>query len=203
MSEETIVSASEAAGLVDDILSTTELEAPRAVPEAHRGEINGVTVERFDNEKGTVALNVHLKSLDVPALDSENYRIFLPKGFADNIFVDPNTLPSEEGNDQRKQYSIGISNTDKTATIQELRRIAYEQNRSTQGLEPPTDIDSFAGVLSQLFTGVEVIFTRRPDTKAEDPRFRNKLRVTSILNPNVRHNPKALKKYVKMWEQQS
>lgn len=200
MTEETIVSANEAAGLQDDILSTPELAAPKAEPDAHVGVINGVTIERFDNEKQSVALKFSLTSRNVPTLDQE-YSLFLPKQFAENINVDPTTLPAEEGNNQKQQYAIGIANDTKDATLQVLRRIAYEQGRSLQGMQRPTNLEEFVDVLNALLSGVEVVFVRRPDKKADDPRFRNRLRVQGFYAPSVVNNPKMLKNYRKMWEE--
>lgn len=199
MSEETIVSANEAAGLQDDVLSTTELAAPKAEPDAHRAVINGVTLERYDNEKESVAMKFSVTSTDVPTLDQE-YSLFLPKMFVENIHVDPNQLPSEEGNNQKFQYTLGIANDTKDATLQQLRRIAYEQGRSVaQGTPTPTTIEEYTELFNNLLTGINVVFTRRTDKKADDPRFRNRLKVSNFYSPTIVNSAKSLKNYRKMW----
>jgi len=187
-------------GLVDDILSTPTLKLPPATPEAHQGKIDGVTSETFDS--GAVAIQFAVTSSNVPTV-SDKISLFVPKAFAEDIHIDPTTLPTndENGKNQQQNYAIGIANTDHTATLEELRRIAYEQGRTTEGLEAPQTFDDFVSVLNHLLVGVDVVFTRRPNTKAEDPRFRNRLQGSAILNPNVVNNPKALKKYTKLWEQ--
>lgn len=186
-------------GLVDDILSTPTLKLPPTVPEAHQGTVEGVTFEEF--ESGSCAIQFALASQNVPTV-TDRVSLFIPKMFAEDIHVDPTALPADSANknNQQQQYAIGIANEDGTATLQELRRIAYEQGNTTEGLEAPKTIEEFVGVLSHLLTGVSVVFTRRPNTKAEDPRFRNRLQGSAIMSPNVANNPKALKKYTKMWE---
>ena len=185
-------------GLVEDVLSTPTLTLPPTPAEAHQGKIDGVTFDQFDS--GASALTFAVSSTNVPSV-TDTIRVFLPKGFAEDIHVDPSTLPAEEKNNQQQQYAIGVANSDGTATLQEVRRIAYEQGRTTEGIDAPTTIEEFATVLNHLLVGVDIVFTRRPNTKAEDPRFRNRLQGGSILNPNVVNNPKMLKKFVKLWEQ--
>lgn len=199
MDEENVQQAADS-GLVDDILATPELVTPPATPDAHRAVIQSVSLERFDNEKQSVAIKIVLQSLDNASVE-ETYSIFLPKMFAENIAVDPNTLPEEEGNNQRFQYRIGISNTTKDATLQNLRALAYKAGRTTQGMAAPTNIEEYVEVHNALLSNLEVVFTRQPDTKAEDPRFRNRLRVNRIVGTDVVGNAKQLKKYVKRWEE--
>jgi hypothetical protein len=186
-------------GLIEDVLSTPTLKLPPALAEAHQGKIDGVTFQEFDS--GASALKIAVSSSNVPTLTDE-IAYFLPKGFAEDIHVDPTTLPSDSANknNQQQQYAITVANEDGTAALQELRRIAYEQGRSTEGVDAPQTIEDFAGVLSHLLTGCDIVFTRKPDTKAEDPRFKNRLRARSIMSPNTVNNPKALKKFVKLWE---
>ena len=183
--------------MVEDVLDTPALKLPPTPAEAHQGKIDGVTLDRF--ESGATAITFAVTSVNVPTV-SDTIRLFLPAGFVEDIHVDPSTLPTEEKNNQQQQYAIGVKNTDGTATLQEIRRIAYEQGRTTEGLEKPETIDDFVAALNHLVVGMDVVFTRRPNTKAEDPRFRNRLQGSSILNPNVVNNPKMLKKYVKLWE---
>lgn len=185
-------------GLVEDVLSTPALTLPPTPAEAHQGKIDGVTFDQF--ESGASAFTFAVSSQNVPSV-SDTIRVFLPKGWAENIHVDPTTLPAEEKNNQQQQYAIGISNSDHTATLEEVRRIAYEQGRTTEGFAAPNTVEEYAEVLNSLLVGVDIVFTRRPNVKAEDPRFRNRLQGSGILNPNVVNNPKMLKKYVKLWEQ--
>lgn len=186
----------------DDVFATSELPVPPAVPDAHQGVINGVTLETF--ESGSSAIKISLSSKNVPTLDTE-MMVFLPKGFVEDIYVDAATLPEEEGNKQQTSYRIGVANSDKTAVLQQLRDIAYKAGRTPAnlGLKRATTIEEFVDNHNQLLAGVECVFARRPDTgEGADPRFKNVLRVRTILAPEAAYNPKQLKKYVKMWEQQ-
>jgi hypothetical protein len=185
--------------LMNDILATPELETPPAEPDAHRGVIDAITFEKFDS--GSSAMKLHLTSLD--AAFSTDYLVFLPKAFVEDINVDPSTLPAEEGNNQRSQYTINIANSTKDAELQNLRAIAFEAGRSTEGMTKPTNIEEYVQLHNDLLAGVNVIFTRRPDLKAEDPKFRNRLRVKRILSEQVQFKAKSLKGYRKMWESAS
>lgn len=198
MNDETV--QQETSGLVDDVLATPELKSAPATPDAHHAVIQSVSLERFDNEKQSVAIKIALQSLNNAAVE-EDYAIFLPKMFAENIKVDPTTLPEEEGNNQRQQYAIGIANSNQDATLQVLRTLAYKAGRSTQGMAAPTNIEEYVEILNALLSNLEVVFVRRADAKAEDPRFRNRLRVKGIYGTDVMSNPKSLKKYTKRWEE--
>lgn len=187
-------------GLQQDILSTPTLALPPTPSEVHQGKVDGVTYEEF--ESGASAIKFALSSDNVSGVTDE-LALFLPKGFAEDIHVNPADLPTgdaEGKGNQQQQYSIGIANTDGTATLQELRKIAYGQGRTLEGQNAPTNIEEFVGVLNDLLTGINVVFTRRPNKKAEDPRFRNRLRAGGIMDPATANNPKMFKKYVKMWE---
>lgn len=187
----------------DDVFATSELEVPPAIPDAHRATIEGVELKRYDNEKGTTSLVVNLRSLDNAALETQ-YEIFLPKGFAEDINVDAASLPEEEGNKQQSSFRIGVANSDGTASLQELRKLAKEAGRTAGAVgitKKAENIEEFADNHSKLLTGLEVIFLRRPDG-GDDPRFKNRLKVKSIVSLQELNKPKAFKKYAKAWEQQ-
>lgn len=196
----------------DDVFATAELPVPPAIPDAHRATIEGVELKRYDNEKGTVSVVVNLRSLDVPTLET-NYEVFLPKGFAENTDVNPTELPEEEGNKQQSSYRIGVSNSDGTASLQQLRALAKESGRTAAAVgitKKYTNIDEFADNHSKLLSGLEVVFFRRPDG-GDDPRFKNRLKVKGIVSIAELNNAKSFlykaKKgkanYSRAWEQQS
>jgi hypothetical protein len=188
-----------AVDLMNDVLATPELETPTPDPDAHRGVIDAITLERFDS--GSSAMKLHLTSLD--AAFSTDYLIFLPKAFVEDIKVDPRTLPAVEGNNQQSQYTINIANSTKDAELQNLRAIATEEGRSTEGFAAPTNIEEYVQLHNDLLAGVNVIFTRKADVKAEDPKYRNRMRVKRILPQSVQYKAKSLKSYRKMWESAS
>ena len=113
----------------DDIFPTNPLPVPPAIPDAHRATITFVEARQYDNEKGTISPVVHLTSLDVPSLQTE-FQIFLPKLFAENIKVDPNTLPDEIGNKQRTTYRMHVASADGRATLQKLLKLAEDAQRT-------------------------------------------------------------------------
>lgn len=189
--------AVDATELMQDVLDTPELTAPPAEPDAHRGTITNVSFETF--ESGSSAIKLELASQDAPF--DTNYFVFLPKLFVENIAVDPTTLPEEDKNNQKQQYAINIANSTKDAELQRLRAIAAEQGRTTAGATRPTNITEYVELMAMLLNGVEIVFTRRPDAKAEDPRFKNRLRVTRIYPVSAINNAKTFKKYRKAWEQ--
>ena len=183
-----------------DVLATPELAVPPTPPQAHRGQIVGVTLETFDS--GSTAMVFGLLSLDTGREDS--YRLFVPRMFVEDIAVDPASLPEEKGNNQRGQYRIGISNGDQTATLQQLRAIARAAGRTLPAeTAKPTNITEFVELHNQLLSGVEMVYTLAPEADAE-PQFKHVLKVNGFRNPaEVIGNPKMLKRYAKMWEQQA
>ena len=183
----------------DDIYATTPLPVPPAIPDAHRATITFVEARHYDNEKGTVSLVVHLTSLDVPSLQTE-FQIFLPKLFAENIKVDPNTLPDEIGNKQRTTYRMHVASADGRATLQKLLKLADDAGRTVYSVgitRRSTNIDEYAENLSKLLIGLEVVFYREPD---KDGEFTHRLRVRGIMPIDTVSKPKLLKKYQKAWE---
>ena len=192
-----------------DVFSTDLPVNPPTTPDAHRGEITGVSKEVF--ESGATAVKVALRSTDVPTLETEKL-IFLPRGFVNDVNVTAADLPEEEGNKQQSSFRIAIANSDGTATLQQLRMLCKDEagnwlpgrSPAELGLTKHTDIDSFVENHNKMLSGLAVVFTRRPDNGADtDPRFKNRLRVSGIFNANSVDNPKFLKKggYRKEWEQ--
>jgi hypothetical protein len=185
----------------DDVFSTTPLPVPPAIPDAHRATITSVEAKHYDNDKGTVSLVVHLRSLDIPTLDTK-FEIFLPKLFAENIKVDPNTLPDEEHNKQRTVYRMHIASVDGRATLQKLRELAHKAGRTIDNVgvtRPSSNIDEFAENHSKLLTGLEVVFFRAPDKQDENSEFPSRLRVKGIADIDIASQPNKLKNYQKMW----
>jgi hypothetical protein len=184
----------------DDVFSTNPLPVPPAIPDAHRATITSVEAKHYDNDKETVSFVVNLRSLDIPTLDAK-FEIFLPKLFAENIKVDPNTLPDELGNKQRTVYRMHVASEDGRATMQKLRTLAELGGRTIHNVgiaRRSTNIDEYAENHSKMLTGLEVVFYRAPD-KSGDPVFSNRLRVKGILSFDVADKPKQLRNYKKMW----
>ena len=180
------------------LLGSTPMEVEAPTPQAHRGTVEGLSLETFDS--GATAIKFALKSVDTGA--DHEYTLFLPLDFVADIHLDPTDLPSEKGNNQKMSYTIGISNSDQTATMQELRTFAAAQNRTLpEDVEAPTNISEWSDLHAAIFTGIELVYLLRPDTKADEPAFRNRLRVTGFRSIDVVGNPKMLKKYRRMWEE--
>ena len=185
----------------DDVFSTNPLPVPPAIPDAHRATITSVEAKHYDNDKGTVSLVVNLRSLDIPTLDTK-FEIFLPKLFAENIKVDPNTLPDELGNKQRTVYRMHVASEDGRATMQKLRKLAEEGGRTIHNVgiaRPSTNIDEYAANHSKLLTGLEVVFFRAPDKRDENSEFPSRLRVKGIADIDIVDKPNKLKNYKKAW----
>lgn len=181
---------------------TPTVDSPIPPPDVHRGRINGVTLQVFDS--GATAIKVALTSLD-RGFDTE-FPIFLPTLFANNIKVDPNTLPTGEVNpltgelkgDQHTQYARTVRNSKGTATLQVLANIGVKQGRKPTGT--PTDTASLTESLNTLLSGCEVVFTRSCDKNPQDPRYADVLRVRNVLDIGEMNNPKRFKNYKKAWE---
>lgn len=198
---------------IDDVLDTPQVEAPPREPDAHQGVV--VSVERKDFDTGSVAIQVNLQSLNNGITD--NLMIWPPKTFVENTgaFLDPATAADTiaalstdpkpgkgKASSERARYSATISSTDGSADVQKLRTIAAGQGRTTAGKERPTNFDEFVALLNELTSGMEVVFTRNPDNKADDPRFKGKLRVSGIYGPETASDPKRFKRAHKAWETQ-
>jgi hypothetical protein len=189
----------------DDVFPTDPLPVPPATPDAHRATITAVEARHYENDKGTVSVVVYLRSLDVPTLATE-FQIFLPKLFAENIKVDPKTLPDEPDDKQRTVYRMHVASEDGRATLQKLRKLAADAHRTVEGVGitgPSTNIDEFAENHSKLLTGLECVLYRATDKSAENTEFANRLRVKGILSIDDAMNikkSKFLRGYKKMWE---
>ena len=182
---------------VEDVLAMTEVEVPPEEPEAHRGTI--VSVSKQVAGSGSTSFRVNLQSIDTGRDDVLD--VWLPRAFVENIAVDPATLPDEQGNRQRMSFSIGIANSRKDATIQSLKALAEKAGRTFTGAKPTT-IDEFIAAYNDLLSGLEIVYTRRPEKskEGEDPRFAGRLRVGTIMSQDEAFSPRALKKYKKLWE---
>lgn len=182
-----------------DVLSTPELVTPPAQPDAHRGVIIGVSTVEF--ESGTTGVKVSLQSQD--AGFETDVTIFPPKEFVADITLDPTELSDEvpEGKKQspKTRYASVVANSTKDAEFQRLKAIGKEAGRSLEGMPRPTNFEEYVGLFNALLSGVEVVFTRQPDVKAEDPAFRNRLKVSRIYDASIINKPKALAKYKKAW----
>lgn len=185
-----------------DFFATSELAVPPATPDVHFGTIEAVYLKTIENEDWPAQFVVKVKSSSDTTVE-DDYSMVLPKGFYDNVQVDATTLPEKA----QTSYRISIANSDQTANLQELRKLAKEGGRTSQTVEGliknPTTIEEFVQNHAMLLNGLEIAFYRNVDKKAE-PRFKNKLRVQGIISREAAANPKAFKKggYVKVFEQQ-
>lgn len=185
-------------GLLGGIIDTShELTLPPPEPDAHRAAIVSVTSEVY--ETGTTSLNFALTSLDGGF--AEEYKIFLPNAFVEDINVDPTTLSDVPvpGKKQspRQRYAQVVHNSDNRSELDLLFAIAAEQGRNTDGMERPKTFEDFVNTVNTLFNGLEVIFLRNVE---ESEQYGDRLKVRKLVSPTLAHNPKALKKYKKAWE---
>lgn len=196
--------------LQSDALDTPELKPPAATKDKHRGLVTYFKYEVLqgkDSGKQTPVFRIGLKSLD-RNFDTK-YTIFVPKMFAENIHIDPSTLPEEEGNNQRKRYAIDISNSKKTANLQRIRQFAQEQGRTLtadvvesllgDGRTAPDTIQEYALLVNEQIKGMEVVFFRKPQ-KSDDPRYDGNLEVAGIANISAANDPNKLKDYRAAWD---
>jgi hypothetical protein len=196
------------------VLDTPELKQPARPPDAHRGRIESVVLTD-PNDNGNRAIHITLTSLDTGQLDETD--IWLPKDFVENINIDPETLSTGEKDpvtgdvieaNQRGSYGMGISNSDKDATLQTLRILAAQVGLALPVDEKvPTNIEEYVDSHAKLLTGLELVYTRtRPSKKrqAENPQFKNVLRVNRFFPiEGTVGNPKVLKKYRKAWDEEA
>jgi hypothetical protein len=196
-----------------DFFATSELPVPPAVPDVHFATIEAVYVTEIDNEKWPAQFVIKMKSVNDPTLEVE-YKLILPAGFVNDVQVDAHTLPQDDYGDgdprnykAQSSYSSTIANSDGTATLQELRKLAKELGRSgatVEGLtKRPATLDEFVNNHALLLNGLEVAFYRNVNKKAE-ARFKNRLEVKGIVSRESAASPKMFKKggYVKVFEQQ-
>ena len=184
-----------------DFFATSELPVPPAVPDVHLGTIEAVYLKPLENEDWPAQFAIKLKSECDPSLEAE-MDIVLPAAFYNNVQVDASTMAENA----QTSYRIGIANSDGTATLQELRKLAKELGRNGQTVEGltknPATIEEFVQNHALLLGGLEIAFYRKADANG-DPRFKNQLRVKGIVSRTYAASPKAFKKgYTKCWEQQ-
>lgn len=180
----------------EDVFDTGSLPVPSATPDAHDVEIQGVDSITFDS--GATAIQIHMKSLNLP-LDMTK-RIFVPKMFVEDIYVDKTTLPEEQGNNQRFSYRSGVQNDDHTADLEVLRAIAAGQGVSAgeRGVTRPSTFAEYVDNHNKLLSGVRLIVVRRP---GKDD-FKNRLEVARFYAPEVKDNPGKKFTNVRLqWEQ--
>jgi len=177
--EETVVTEGEV-----DFFDTGSVPVPPAEPDAHRGTIEGVTIETF--ESGSTAIRVGLRSIDIPTLDTYQ-RLFPPKMFVADIYVDKSTLPAEEGNNQLFSYRTNIKNDDGTGAVQQLVELAKKAGRSPegQGLVRAKNFEQYVDNLNKLLIGLEVVFVRRPGKE----QYKNRLEVKKVYGSDVIDTP--------------
>jgi hypothetical protein len=191
-----------------DPLAQAEAPVAPQQKDAHRASLDSMELETFDS--GATGLIFQLHSIDEDF--DARYSIFLPPLFVENPNITPDELPDEEGDKQRTNYAIGISNSQRNATLQVLRQIAVAQKpEAAKELAPPKgqpktykDINDFFDQHRTLLAGIELVFSRRPQrAKNRDGtpnEFAGRLEVKGIHPPEVVNNPKMFKGYRKSWE---
>ncbi len=196
------------------VLDTPEIKQPARPPDAHRGRIESVVLTE-PNDNGNRAIHITLTSIDTGQADETD--IWLPKDFAEDITIDPETLSTGEKDpvtgeviepNQRGSYAMGIANSAKDATLQTLRILAAQVGMAVSPTaKRPTNIEEYVALHGELLTGLELVYTRTPPSKkrqAENPQYRNVLRVNRFLPiEGTVGNPKALKRYRKAWEEEA
>ena len=211
--EQQVIEATDGGGIEEvletpSVLDTPEIKQPAAKPQAHRGRIEAVTLTD-PNEKGNRSIKFTLTSIDTGREDELD--VWLPQDFVADIGIDPETLSTGEKDpttgetiepNQRASYGMGIANSDKTATLQSLRIFAAQANRVLPpDSKNPTNIEEYVELHGELLTGLESVYILTPNKKAEDPRFRNFLRVSRFMSvEDTVGNPKVLRKYLKAWD---
>lgn len=154
---------------------TPELPAPAREADAHRVKVLAVGPKTF--ESGATAFGFSLESIDTGT--PINWNIFVPKGYAENIKVDPTTLSEGEPfidaegkarkrGDQRTQYARTIHNSSGSADLDQLLKYASAQGNVTNGTRPESFVD-VCNMLNDLMAGVEFVITRRP--QRDNPEF--------------------------------
>lgn len=190
-----------------------ELKVEKRRPDAHRGQILGVT-EYVAPNTGSKAIQVHLQSNDTGGQD--DWTIWVPKPFADETgkflrrelgiedlspgVPDPERPGKLKGN-ERGNYGSAIKNSAGDASVQVLLSLASKSGRRPAAGTKIETFEEYIGVLNELLEGLDVVYTRRPQVTEENPR--GFLHVTRVLFPqDVEDNPKLVpaNKYVRHWE---
>jgi hypothetical protein len=197
LNKEVSVVIDDAADFLGSSVPTIEKELPK--PDAHQATITGATYRTFDS--GATALQIGLNSIDEGWNDQ--YSIFLPKGFVENVLVDPTTLPTNEVDpntgkikNQQRQYASIVANSAKSAQLQTFFRMAQKQGQVST--IRPTDFEAFVDKVNEALTGIQVIFTRQ--AQGGDGPFSERMRVNKLSDIEHRDNPKFFKGYRKAWE---
>lgn len=187
---------------LEDALSTPEFKQKAAQPDVHHGVITGVTLRHLDN--GGAMIDVGLRSLDVGF--DENYNIYVPSEWVDDPYVSPdnvrNELTPDEINAGKKMtpaqiIAASVKNSEGTGRIQQLIAIAKEEGRLSSATSRPTNSGEYVDVLNSALSGINVVFTRRPDSGNADPAFRNRLRVSQVFPYSSLSDPAFLTRLTK------
>lgn len=202
--EVTTQAAAEGDNAFDSLFpDTPNVEKDKPKPDAHRGIVTSVELKRFDS--GATALLVNVQSQDEGFDD--NYAIFLPKSYVENIRVNPQTLSTETpvkedgklGLSERQKYARAVRNTDGTGELQVLAALAKKQERSASG-PAPTNIEELAEWYNVLLSGMEIGFSRSVDKNPENPAFADRLRTRRVWDIAQVGNDKFHKKTRRAWE---
>jgi hypothetical protein len=192
-------------GAEDFFTSTPEFVVPPAIPEAHRAVIDSVTTTTLNNEKQSTKISINVTSRDVPTV-SRSLDLWVPKAYLEVIGAktfDPSVLPENLAT----SYKIGFSNSDKSATLQELvfnpNSVARTSGRDPQtlGVKPvkPGDLETYVENLNKLLQGLEVIVLMKE--RGGEPPYNHTMEIKRILHADAYEtSPKRFKGFRPMWE---
>lgn len=154
--------------------NTPALPPPERPADAHRVKVVAVAKRVFDS--GSTAIALALESIDTGI--NINYNLWPPKGYVEDVTVDPNSLPTgtqytdAEGKvrtkgDQRTQYARTISNSKGNADLDLLLSYAAAQGVDISGVAFD-DFDGVCASLNAVLAGVEFIIERKPQRDNPD-----------------------------------
>lgn len=202
---ETVQEGASDANAFDSLFpDTPNVEKEKPKPDAHRGVVTSVELKTFDS--GATAFLVNVRSQDEGFDD--NYAIFLPREYVEDIKVNPQTLSTETpvnadtgktGLSARQKYARAVRNTDGTGELQVLAALARKQERTPSG-PAPTNISELAEWYNVLLSGMEIGFSRNVDKNAENPAFADRLRTKRVWDIAQASDPKFHKKIRRAWE---
>lgn len=170
---------------------TPELAPPSRQADAHRVQVAGVTL--LVRESGDSIYRIALVSQDTGATINDD--LWLPRGYAENVKVDPTSLPESENfaENQRGKYASTIHNSKNTATLDRYFSYAYAQGHTDfSSYQAATDANSVAEALNEILSGTDLIIVRKPQKK--NPDFLN---IASRADISEEANPKFLNRLEK------
>jgi hypothetical protein len=197
------------------IFGGEEVKVEKRQKDAHKATITSVS-ENI-SETGSRSLRVVFHSDDtgneitwdiwVPAMFADNTGAFLTRklGIEDLPPGEPDPdRPGKLKGNQRTHYGMGIKNSAKDASVQQLLAIAVQEGRQpgelSRAFNEGTTFGEYAAALNEILADLPVVVTRIPEASEENPR--GYLKVNRVYSQSILDDPKALKalsKYVQHW----